>query len=411
MTLRQEPLNKETIAKASAGGIPVIIFGAGVVAEALAAACIKKGIKAECFCDNNINKAKSIISGLQVIHPLDLKTRFNDALFLISAADIKDVISQLGDLGYSQWQPAGLLLRDFDLFRYKFSAPSDFVEYAVATALLCQDNYLDRHKLFLRSVDLIITERCSLKCRDCSNLMQYYRKPADADSVELMLSLKKFCALIDEANEFRVIGGEPFMNKGWHLIIERLINEPKIKKIVIYTNGTIIPSENQIGYLKSKKVLFIITDYGALSRKLGGLIAALRDNNIAYYRQKAGGWTDCAKIIKHNRNIEQDKEIFKACCAKNTFTLSQGKLYRCPFSANAGRLEAVPDFKGDYINILQQAGIGEDASCLKDKIRDFVLEKEFLGTCDYCNGRPFIAPEITPAIQVSRPLEYKIQNR
>ncbi|MDP2922780.1 MAG: radical SAM protein [Candidatus Omnitrophota bacterium] len=406
MNLIQRSLNQKVIENIKKEGIPVIIFGAGIVGEALFYACCNAGIKIECFCDNNINKTKTSMCNIKVIHTPNLKKKYMDANFLISAADIKDVVDQLHELGYSKWYPASLLLKDFDVSRYRFSAPVDFVEYAVGTCLLCHDSYLIPDKLFLRSVDIIITERCSLKCRDCSNLMQYYKKPVDCNIEELMQSIDMLCYLIDEVNEFRVIGGEPFMNKEIHLIIKRLIDEPKIHKIVIYTNGTIIPKEDQIEYLKNNKLLFIITDYGMLSKKLNILTQLLQQNKIAFYILRVRGWADCAKIMRHYRNIERQKEIFKSCCAKNTATLSKGKLYRCPFVANAARLLAVPDFESDYINIFQEPQEAVDIYEMKNKIRAFLLEKDFLETCDYCNGRPFEAPEIPVAIQTDKPLEY-----
>jgi len=389
------------------GHLPVIIYGAGIVAEALYHACGKYGIKVECFCDNNINKIKNTLFGLNIIHTPRLKEQYNDARILISSADIKDVLDQLKVLGYTKWYPATGLLKDFDVYQYKFSSPNDFVEYAVNTGLLCHDSYLNPDKLFMRSVDIVITERCSLKCRDCSNLMQYYQKPDNCSNEEIQRTIDAFCGVMDEVNEFRVIGGEPFMNKDFDLIIKRLINEPKVKRIVIYTNGTIIPSEEKLGCLKDKKVLLIITDYGKLSRKLSDLTDYLKKNSITYFAPKARGWTDCSKIVKHNRTVEGQKEIFRNCCAKNSATLLSGKLYRCPFAANADRLKAVPDCESDHIDLFAEASDKIDITALKKKIRDYLLTKEYLETCDYCNGRSFNDSEIQPAIQLEKPLEYK----
>lgn len=391
--------------------IPVIIFGAGIVGEALFHACTLAGIKVEAFCDNNVNKTKSSICNLEVIHTKQLRTRYKDARFIISASDIRDVIAQLDYLGYSKWHECSLLLRDFDPSQYQFSAPVHFVEFAIGTCLLCHDSFLNPDKLFLRSVDIIITERCSLRCKDCSNLMQYYKDPQDCDIEELERSIQTFCSLIDEVNEFRIIGGEPFMNKQIHLVIRKLINEPKVRKIVIYTNGTIVPKNYQIDCLKNSKVIIIITDYGALSRNVLGLTQLLRENNISFYVMNVDGWTDCGKIFKHYRNHEEQKETFKSCCAKNLVTLSDGKLYRCPFAANAARLRAVPDCEHDYIRIIQGPNESINVSSTKKRIKSFLLEKEFLETCDYCNGRPFEAPEIKPAIQTRRPLEYELHDQ
>jgi len=383
--------------------LPTIIFGAGIVGEALFNACNDKGIKVESFCDNNKNKTKNHKGNTEIIHPSELKSKYKDANFLISAADIKDVVNQLESLGFSNWYSGNLLLRDFDVSKHQFSAPQDFVRYAVDTCILCHDNYLNPNKLFLRSLDLIITERCSLKCKDCSNLMQYYEKPKDCNYPELKKTIDLFCNFADEINEFRILGGEPFMNKNFDLTIERLRSEPKVKKIVIYTNGTIVPEESKIRCLEDDKILLIITDYGKLSRRLNDLTGELSKRDISFYVQKAQGWTDCSKITKHYRNTEEQKEIFRDCCAKNTFTLSDGKLYRCPFSANADRLKAIPNFKKDHINIFNSTNTEE----IKKKIKEFIMEKDFLETCEYCNGRSFGEKEIEPATQIKKSLEYK----
>ncbi|MCX6727161.1 MAG: radical SAM protein, partial [Candidatus Shapirobacteria bacterium] len=296
---------------------PIIIVGAGIVGEVLYQACRSTRIKVECFCDNNINKTKTLISGVKVIHTPNLKAKYKKAVFLISTADIKDVVDQLKSFGYIKWYPCNLLLRDFDIYQYEFSKPIDFVAYAVATAILCHDSYMTPDKLFLRSVDIIVTEKCSLRCKECSNLMRYYKNPKDTDLKELIGDVDRLCSIVDEINEVRVLGGEPFMYKEVHLIIEKLIDELKVKKIVIYTNGTIIPRDEQLEYLKNNKVFFIVTNYGELSRNLDALTKKLMRNKIAFYVQKVGGWTNCSKIIKHNREVDEQRILFRNCCAKN----------------------------------------------------------------------------------------------
>jgi hypothetical protein len=237
--------------------------------------------------------------------------------------------------------------------------------------------------------------------------MQYYKKPRDCDTKDLLKSIDRFCALIDEVNEFRIIGGEPFMNREFHLLTDKIINEPKVKKIVFYTNGTIIPNSTQLKSLMNKKVLIIITDYGALSKNIEGLTQTLRQKHIAFYAQKAHGWTDCSGITKHNRSSAQNTEIFRNCCAKNTVTLSEGKLYRCPFSANADRLLAVPRQENDFVDILYWKKGSEGIDEKRREIKDLLLNKHFLKVCDYCTGRSFMASEIAPAVQTRAPLEYE----
>ena len=95
--------------------------------------------------------------------------------------------------------------------------------------------------LSIRSLDVVLTEKCSLKCVDCSNLMQYYKNPQNADHKSLKNNIKKFLDNINYVDELRLIGGEPFMYKGIYEILDLILKYKNFKSVVIYTNGTIIP--------------------------------------------------------------------------------------------------------------------------------------------------------------------------
>lgn len=382
--------------------LPIIIFGAAVAGEAVFHACREAGIEITAFCDNNREKTDGKCCGLEIIHRPALRDRFPDAVFLIAVIDIRDIVGQLTAMGYKKLYPVNSLLRNFDVFRYEYSKPGDFVNYVISACILSQDNYFTPDKIYLRSVDIVITERCSLKCRDCSNLMQYYRKPVDYSTGELLKWLDVFCGAVDEINEFRVIGGEPFMNRDWPVIAERLIAEPKVRQVVFYTNATILPDEPLMAKLQNPKVLFIVTDYGPLSRKRAEMIALLERLHIAYACSPVGGWTDCAAIRPHHRTVQELKEVFNCCCVKNSFTLMNGRLFRCPFSANIDTLKAMPDVPSDRVDL---SGTLPPAA-VKEQIRALIRDKEYLSACEFCNGRRLGDPQITPAIQIKQPLDY-----
>lgn len=130
-------------------------------------------------------------------------------------------------------------------------------------------------------------------------------------------------------------------------------------------------------------------------------------NKIAYHILEVEEWLDCAAIRPHHRSVDQNKEIFKKCCAKNMPTLSDGKLFRCPYTANTFRLSAVPDSKTDYIDLFQEPLDVKNIRETNNKIRSFILHKNYLETCDYCNGRPLSGSEIQPAIQTDKSLPYR----
>lgn len=382
----------------------MLIFGAGVIGEVTLHAAIARGIPVECFVDDRI---KGPLQGVEIIHTRELKTRYPQAHFYLTSPNIQDMILKLSDMGYSSWKSCGEVLRDFDVSGMKLLALDgdskasrysiEHVKYLIRTCLHHHDNYLCPERLTVQSIDLIVTERCSMKCRDCSNLMQYYERPENAELDEMLATIDSMCQMMDEIYEVRVIGGEPFMNKELHLVVEKLTAQPKIAKVSIFTNATIIPREHQWAAFQHEKVRFFITDYDHLSRNITGLRAELTKRGIAYVSEKANGWTDCSALDKHNRTPEAQAAIFAQCCAKNLATLADGRLYRCPFSANAAKLEAVPDYQEDRLVVARTS---------RDEIRRFLREKTFISTCDHCNGRSYGDAVITPAIQTKKPLLY-----
>ena len=390
--------------------LPVVICGAGIIGETLLSILTNEGVEVACFSDNSIKTANTRFCNKDVIYTPDLKSKFEDAILIISAVAIKDVVDLVTNLGFSDWYAGGLFLKDLDVSWNHENPEIDYNKFATDNCILCHDAYLNPDRLFFRSIDLIITERCSLKCKDCSNLMQYYEKPINCDTDMLRKEIDAYCSVIDEVMDFRVIGGEAFMNKDWPIIVKRLIREPKAKRVVLYANGTIVPKEDELSLLKNEKVLVIITDYGELSKRLDEMIHVFEEKKIVYHILKIEEWLDCSKIEKHDRSNDEKKEVYRVCCAKNMITMSDGKLYRCPFAANASRLKAVPDEKSDYVDLFQNLIDGVSVAITKDKVRNYILHKECLTICDYCKGRPLSGIEVQPAIQTEKSLVYKKYN-
>lgn len=391
--------------------VPIIIFGAGINGQVLLNLLRTSQVHVDCFCDNDPHKVGTTILGCTVHHPSYIKEKYANAFFIIATSEIADVVIQLSNYGFSEWCAGGNLLKEVDLSAYHFDVPSDYSEFVVSSCILCHERFTSPDKIFLRSVDIVITEQCTLKCKDCSNLMQYYASPQRYGADHILEAIDIFVSLVDEVNEFRVIGGEPFINKEIHLILKRLVSEPKVNKVVIYTNGTIIPDKKNLDALIHPKILVLITDYGPLSRKIDALKDVLNNIGASFLASKPRNWTDCATIEQHNRTIKEQETVFKNCCVKNLFTILNGRFYRCPFSAHVDRLKAVPNFNDDHVDLIREQIRGEDSAVLRKEMKDFIGGKSFLNSCDYCSGRSFGDPEIVPAVQVNKPLHYQVRTQ
>ena len=202
------------------------------------------------------------------------------------------------------------------------------------------------------------------------------------------------------------MGGEPMMNKNFHEVTLKAASYDNVNKVVLYTNGTICPPEEKIALLKNDKIFVFITTYGELSKNEQKLSELLKKHGIQYNNQPAYGWTECGGINVWDRTLEDNKEIFKNCCAKHFTSMTDGKLFRCPFSANVERLMAIKKAPSDYVSVRGYAKSPEAFPNLKKKLRWFLRDKPLIKACDSCNGRTYGDPEITPGIQTKKPIEY-----
>jgi len=393
-------------------GSPVIIVAAVLEAEAIVNACRNTGIVVSAFCDSDKRKSQDLFCGLEVIHTPTLPKRFSKARFIIAAQQIQDTVEQLSGLGYDAFYSALELLENYDVGKHQH--PTSSQAYMEARILVYKKGhtvYFDKEKTYMRSVDVVITTRCSLKCESCSNLMQYYVDPKNTDHENILAAIEIINENVDDIAEFRVIGGEPLMNKGWIHIVNGINEKNAERQIFIYTNGTIAPKDEQLETFHGKNVNFIITDYGKLSRNINKLTEKLTKHGISYVSKPPDNWVDCSSIRHHKRTVSELEKVFKQCCVKYVYTLLHGRLYRCPFIANAANLNAIPDNPANYVDLFSKT------DNVKQKIRNLVKVTKFFPACDFCDGRPYDASSakgyngkgmIAGGIQTSKPLPYKL---
>jgi hypothetical protein len=209
---------------------------------------------------------------------------------------------------------------------------------------------------------------------------------------------------VDTLDEFRVIGGDPFMNKELFKVVNKLATYEKNKKIVIYTNAKIVPKNENLECLRNDKVLVYITNYGRDSIAHDALVDVLIKENINYSTFKCTTWLDCGRIMPDSKKSQEALEHqFENCCVSDLTSLLHGKIYRCPFNANASNLEAIPQVASDEVNLLDKSlSIAE----LREQIKTLLYEKKSISACSYCNGRDYSVSTIPSAIQTKKPLPY-----
>ena len=203
----------------------VFIFGAGTIGRLTDLALKQKGINAYCFIDSDPRKQGREIQGKNIISPDDLKkSDTKTSHIFISCNYFSSIIPFLKKNNFNNFYKVTEILNDVDVYKLydKIDMQMLFAKLlplklernlAFYNEMCNKESYISNNVLRLKSIDVQITEKCSLKCKDCSNLMQYYKKPQDSDFHVLTKSVDKILNSIDFVDELRVLGGDPFMNK------------------------------------------------------------------------------------------------------------------------------------------------------------------------------------------------------
>lgn len=378
------------------GARPIIIYGASTFGEYTLVILRHLGIEPVCFCDQG--RKGEIVQGVKVYdyqHILSIK----DAVVLLAVGTaLKEVTEFLQEKGITEI---------FSIYQFVFGENGLDVNQISAAR---QDLYYFKHlyqfalehlekEEGLFTLDWVITEKCSLRCRDCSNLMQYYGLPQNYAAADLQKNLDTILRITGKIFDLRVLGGEPFMNPEMAEIIRKYLADPRVVNITIYTNATILPNEEIIQVLKHPKVKCQISNYGSLVKNFDNFVKVMQEKEIRYTVTETGLWQDLGKLENRGKTEQEMRYTFFGCECNNLLTLLGDKIYRCPFSAHGRNLEAIPDMEEDRVSLC-----GSDEYILK-KLKYLLKEKSFDYACGYCNGRS--GSSIEPAVQSAEPMPYR----
>ena len=373
----------------------VVIRGYDVVGWKLLDMLNDAGIFVWAFTDRDEAKHGFGYGGYPIVPMSEVP---KDALCVIAAMSIADVVDDLEQHGLYNWLAADVLLSDYDCTQDSPDFQIDETRWQVESVRISHAAYRKPDYVFIRSLDVMITERCSMKCKDCSNLMQYFEKPRDFDVAEVILDVDDALENVDEVLEARVLGGDAFMHKDWGWMVRWLCEQEKVRRVVVYTNGRIVPDHRAMQSLCHGKVTVSVTDYGQASTKINTLIEMMRKRGVWHKVFVPDVWIDCATISKHNRSQDENDDLFRHCVATNLLTLADGKLFRCPYAASAWLLGVTEDEW--FVDV-------RDEDVDRKNIRAYVNNRDWaMHACDFCTGR-ILTNTIETAVQTKHALAYE----
>nr|WP_297274195.1 radical SAM protein [uncultured Agathobaculum sp.] len=360
----------------------VILYGAAMYGELAFHALQELGIPVFSFCDRV--QAGKQFCGLPVMSPEELQS-YPDAHILICATKgFQGIYHYLQQISCEHcYEISGLLpyLNYEKLPAYCKQLPVDELIEKYQFYLTPQEPSLSS-PLSLSFVALSITERCTLRCKKCSVLAPYYKKPCDDSYDSIIKPFEAFLSCVDTIAELQIGGGEPLMHRDLDKILTWCVKQDKIKEISIFTNSTIIPNPELTRVLTNQKIKLLLDDYGELSRNLNSILALCNQNGIRYLIQRFERWDDLGDYHDKKETDAQLTQKFRYCSFGNVMSFMKGKLYRCTTAARIADLGLVPDHPEDYVDFNHH----QASDVWKKQILQLIYHKKFHEGCRLCNG-------------------------
>ena len=259
--------------------------------------------------------------------------------------------------------------------------------------------YCLNHLLIIPYVEITVSAQCTLHCKDCGNFMQYYDKPSPMNLDNVIAWVDAFLEAVDYIKIFRVMGGEPLMQKELPDVLKFILDSPKVEHMQLVSNATIMPKPEVIDLLKNPKASIYLSNYGdKLCPKHKTIVDKCLAEDIMVNASAQSIWTDDGDTSIRTTDIKKIKKNYKQCWLPCKH-IWNGELHVCPRSAHGKALGMIKMKEQDYVRLLDTT-VAER----RKQIRE-LHDVEYVDACACCD-RP-TGPKIQAGIQ-GETIKYKM---
>lgn len=383
----------------------IIIWGAGNLGNAVGQELIKRGVKIEAYWDLRYDHLAEC-NHRPVREPMGESVK-EDTLIIFCITNAFVIPKLLKEM-----EARGILYVEGTAVYQALICPVSLTEGSVrecygrkecnvATCKRMEEVLYQRNigsdKLFLRTVDVYITQKCSLNCKYCYIYTNSYplEKKIHFSTQQILEDIDIICDAASFIKRMVPFGGEPFLHPDVAVIVERMAAKENVGVIDLISNGIFRQPDEILERLKLPNVKIDISNYNnAISEEL----IRIRENNIERL-VKLG-----LNVIAHNETPQWRKPGL-LCDNHLTESELKEKKRRCGNFAITATENKMPEtvvikdgrfYPCQHCDTLYQLGIcktEEDSIALSkdmpalelaERIRSLV-RKEKYQACRHCN--------------------------
>lgn len=356
-------------------GVSLIIYGAGMMGGRTYDAISRlTGLKVNAYFDND--KSKTEYKKLPVYHQDTFAQYFKDNKNIM-------IVICLPDEEGRKIKKELISIYGIEEMRCKLYSEFTMRDLPVIA--------LYYNKVFLDTVSMIVTERCTLKCEKCAIMLPYFKEIHTYSFDKLKKEVDALFEKVDFIGNYTLTGGEPLLYEYLVPIIQYIggYYRTQIGSFKIITNGTIIPSNKLIEVMNHYDMAVDISDYtvgvSTIKDRVEEVRKVFEQSGIKTYFLSAMKWVDFGFEYVDNHYDIQQLQCFFDFCHTRCRGYIDGKLRYC---INAHFAERTLNDREDRDN-------GFDIISMKNSIEERAQLVEFdlgynkngfLAMCQHCNG-------------------------
>ena len=266
----------------------------------------------------------------------------------------------------------------FDFFAIYYSWITNVVKRDCDPSIFAETLCKCREGDCIHNIDSINTLYCNLRCKECSNGIQYRKEKKIITPESQTKHLK---CLTDKMPicQCNFQGGEVFTDVHFVDFIKMHAQNPGVGIFTIATNGTILPKDEVFKVIKETGCMIRISDYGPISIKKEAILEKCREFDIPCFTFPfAEKWRRFGEYKKRNRSENELREIRDNCCfGTHDMMFVDNKLFCCLRTLFADAIKDEND--ATIANTLDL-----DKDFTREDLESFVRGDNLWKMCDYC---------------------------
>lgn len=355
----------------------IVIYGAGMMGGRTCDAIARlSDLKVIAFLDRDEKKTE--YKGLPVYHTKEEKIQLVHRENVIVVIGLPDVAGGA--------EVKNELLSVYGIREERCKLYSEFVMHDFPIIALYQSN-----KVFLDSISMIMTERCTLKCEKCAIMLPYFKKAEQYPLERLKQEADELFSKVDFIGNYTLTGGEPLLSRDLVEMVRYLGKNyrAQIGSFKIITNGTVIPSQELLELMRQYEMAVDISDYTAgvpaIKPRVDEVRKLFENAGIPTYFLSSAQWVDFGFESVDNQLSSSQLQAFFNYCHTRCRGYVDGKIRYC---INAYFAERTLNGREDENNSFDMFMMGNSEEERK-RLVEFDMGYNgngFLEMCQHCNG-------------------------